>query len=65
MVSDRAQQVLRQAILRQMGRRAIAARARAEWKKGKHANRESETNAATVNEAEAGSDAGKGGPTAI
>lgn len=43
----------------------MAARARAEWKKGARVNRASESNAPTVNEAEAGPAAGRGGPTAI
>ena len=62
---DSAQQVLRLALLREMARRAITAKERAEWKEGERVNRESESTAPTVNETEPRSDAGKADPPAI
>jgi hypothetical protein len=48
-----------------MGSRAMTARVRAEQKRTERPNRESENTAPTITEAEASSDARKGGPTAV
>jgi hypothetical protein len=65
MMIDRAQRVLRQALLREVGRRAMTARERAKPEKSERTTRDEEAATSTVNEAEARPDAGKGRPNAI
>ena len=64
MAIDPTRQVVRQALLRELGRRAMAAGERAEWKMRERANPESKSEAPAGDEAEAGPDAGKRGPAA-
>lgn len=58
-IIDPAQQALRKAVLREMGKRAAATREHAGWEQGERAIREPESPTQTVNETENGSEAWK------
>jgi hypothetical protein len=64
-VIDRAQQILRQALVLEIARRAMAARQHADQKNSERAPQAGEARSPTVNAAEAWSDAAQGRPTEI